>query len=130
MQKITSSETLRIAIAVIEQRQINEEKLFKEQFSVAYESLKPFNVIRKAVDDLFIPSELKDHLVDNIAGIISGYLSRILVVRNSKNPFLRLAGIMLQYGVTNIISKNSEAIRKMFISFIQRLLNQYRQTKE
>lgn len=110
MQKITSSDTLRRAIADIEQRQITEAMLFKEQFSMTFESLKPFNIISKAIEDFFSPSELKGHLLETFAGILSGYFSRILLVRNSKNPFLRLTGIFLQHVVTNIVSKKSDAL--------------------
>jgi len=123
MQKITSVKALRAAIIRLEKRQTEEELLLKEQFSITYESLKPFNVLRKAVTDIFTPVELKQGLLETSAGILSGYLSRVLVVRDSKNPFLRLAGVFVQYSVTNVITKNSEAIMRVATVFIEKLLH-------
>lgn len=57
------------------------------------------------------PSELKDDLVQTAMGIISGYVSRKLLVRSSKNPILRLAGVFVQYGVTNFVANNSASIK-------------------
>ncbi len=112
---------LRAAIVNLEKQQTEEGFRLKDQFSITYESLKPFNVLRKALIDVFTPFELKQGLFETTAGILSGYLSRILVVRNSKNPVLRLAGIFVQYGVTNVITKNSEAIMKFASGFIEKL---------
>jgi len=122
MQNITSVKALRAAILRLEKRQTEQGLLVKEQFAVTYESLKPFNVLRKAVTDIFTPFELKQGLLETSAGILSGYLSRILVVRDSKNPFLRLAGVFVQYGVTNVITKNSESIMKVASAFVEKIM--------
>ena len=122
MQKITSVKELQAAIISLEKRQSEEGLLLKEQFSITYESLKPFNVLLKAIIDIFTPIELKQGILDTSAGILSGYLSRALVVRNSKNPILRLAGMFIQYGVTNVITKNSDAIMKVTSAFIEKLM--------
>jgi len=122
MQKITSVKELQAAIISLEKRQSEEGRLLKEQFSITYESLKPFNVLRKAIIDIFKPIELKQGILDTSVGILSGYLSRALVVRNSKNPFLRLAGMFIQYGVTNVITKNSDTIMKVASAFIEKLM--------
>ena len=123
MRKITSVKVLRAEIICLQKRQSEEGLLLKEQFAITYESLKPFNVLRKAVIDIFTPFELKQGLLESSAGILSGYLSRILVVRNSKNPFRRLAGILVQYGVTNVITKNSDAIMNVASAFIEKLMH-------
>lgn len=121
MQKITTAETLRAAIIKLENRQIIEEKLLKDQFFVTYESLKPVNVIRAAINEFLTLSDLKEPLLETTAGIITGYLSRVLIIRNSKNPLIRLAGIFAQYGITNLISKNSSKIVRVGLRFIQSL---------
>lgn len=130
MKKTTSSGALKRAIIKLEQRRSEEEQLLKEQLSVTYESLKPFNVLRKAVIDVFAPFEIKEGLLETSAGILSGYLSRVLVVRNSKNPFLRMVGIFVQYSMTNVISKNSDAILRVILSFIEKLKSRFPIAKE
>jgi hypothetical protein len=129
MQKITSSEGIRRAIVELEHRQIVDEALFREQFFITYESLKPINVLRNTLYELITPSRLKDNLVQTGMGIISGYISRKILVRSSSNAFLRLSGIILQYGVTNFVSNNSAAIKKVIIQFADQLAGHYRMYK-
>ncbi len=123
MQKIDSTQALHRAIIVLEQRKIIEEDLFKEQFTIAYESLKPFNILRKAINDLTTTSEFKNHVFQTIAGVISGYLSRNLVIRTSQNRLLRILGIFVQYVVTQLITKNSEEIVKIALAYFYRIFD-------
>lgn len=67
------------------------------------------------------PTELKDDLVQTATGLISGYLSRKLLVRSSKNPILRLAGVFVQYGVTNFVANNSDSIKWVGLQLINKL---------
>ena len=121
MQKIIAAEALRKSIEVIERRQREEGKLLREQFTVTFESLKPVNVLRKMLTDIAEPSALKETLVQTITGLISGYISRKLLVRSSKNPLLRLAGVLVQYGVTNFVAKNSDSIKALGLYYINKL---------
>jgi len=130
MTKITSSESLKRAIIVLENRQMKEEQLFKDQFTVTYESLKPINVLRKTINDLLTLSDLKEPLFETATGIISGYLSRLLIIRNSKNPLIRLAGIFAQYSITNLVSKNSNAILKVCLGYLHKLTNHFQKEKD
>lgn len=127
MQKITTAEALRVAIIKLETRQLSEEKLLKDQFYITYVSLKPVNVLRTAINEFLTLSDLKEPLIETTAGIITGYLSRILIIRNSKNPFIRLAGIFAQYGITNLISKNSSKILRVGHRFIKSLTSPSKQ---
>ncbi len=127
MQKITTDEALRVAIIKLETRQLSEDKLLKDQFYITYVSLKPVNVLRTAINEFLTLSDLKEPLIETTAGIITGYLSRILIIRNSKNPFIRLAGIFAQYGITNLISKNSSKILRVGHRFIKSLTSPSKQ---
>jgi hypothetical protein len=129
MQKVTAADTLRKAILVLELRQIEEGKLVAEQFKVTYESLKPLNVLRKLVGEITEPSVLKDNLVQSAIGLVSGYVSRKLLVRSSKNPILRLAGIVAQFGVTTFVANNSASIEAMGIHYLNRFADILRKPK-
>ena len=130
MQRITAAETLRKSILVLERSQIEEGKLLKEQFKVVSESLKPLNVLRKIIGKIADQFELKDDLIQTTFGLISGYVLRKKVVRSSKNPLLRLAGIFVQYGVTNFVSKNSDSIKVLGHYYAIRLLGFYKVRKQ
>jgi len=121
MQKIKAAEALKKSIEVIERRQREEGKLLREQFTVTFESLKPVNVLRKMLTDIAEPSALKETLLQTVTGLISGYISRKLLVRSSKNPLLRLAGVLVQYGVTNFVAKNSDSIKALGLYYINKV---------
>ena len=121
MRKITVAEALKKSILVLEQRQTDQGILLKEQLTVTYESLKPINFIRKVINEIKSPSVLKDNLIQTATGLISGYLTRKIVVRSSTNPFLRLAGILVQYGVTNFVSNHSASIIEVGQYYLKKL---------
>lgn len=126
MQKITAAEALKKSISVIERRQMEEGILLRDQFKVTFDSLKPVNVLRKMIGDIAAPSDLKDNLIQTVTGLISGYVSRKMLVRSSKNPLLRLAGIFVQYEVTNFVSKNSDTIKSLGLYYINKFSNRIR----
>ncbi|HEY3388496.1 MAG TPA: hypothetical protein VGK38_02920 [Prolixibacteraceae bacterium] len=121
MQKITAAEALKKSISILERRQTEEGILLREQFTVTYESLKPVNVLRKILSDIAEPSDIKDSLIQTVTGLITGYFSRKILVRSSRNPLLRLAGVFVQYGVTNFVSRHSDSIRALGLYYINRL---------
>jgi hypothetical protein len=120
-QKISKAQTLKKSIEVIRQKQLEQGKLLQEQFSVVYESLKPYNVLRNAIREIVTPSELKGNLIESATGLLSGYLSRKLLVRSSRNPLLRLAGIIVQYGVTKFVVNNSATTKDVIARFFDRI---------
>lgn len=126
MQKITAAEALKKSISVIERRQMEEGIILRDQFKVTFDSLKPVNVLRKMIGDIAAPSDLKDNLIQTVTGLISGYVSRKMLVRSSKNPLLRLAGIFVQYEVTNFVSKNSDTIKSLGLYYINKFSNRIR----
>ena len=129
MQKITAAETLRSSILLLERRQIEEEKLLREQFTNTYESLKPINLLRKVIIEMASPSDLKDDVIQTATGLVIGYLSRKLLVRTSGNPILRLAGLFVQYSVTSFVAQNSSAIKSLGLHFINKFSGKYREER-
>ena len=120
MQKVIATDTLRKTILMLEIRQIEEGKLLSEQFKATYESVKPLNILRKMIGEITEPSALKDNLVQSAVGLVSGYVSRKMLVGSSKNPILRLAGIIAQFGVTTLVANNSALIEAKGIQYLNR----------
>lgn len=126
---MSKAQVLKKSIEVLEQKQLEEEKLLRAQIIKVYESIKPYNLLWNAIKDAVSSSELKGSLIESASGLVSGYLSRKLLVRSSKNPLLRLAGLFVQYGVTNIVTNNSTFIKNAGIQFIDKLTDKFRKDK-
>jgi hypothetical protein len=111
MQNITSVDGLRNAIQLLETEQKNKGELLKKQVMITYESLRPVNLIKNTLKDLFSSSFEGENISGIAAGITGGYLLKKLFVGRSGNPFKKLLGSIIQLGLTNVIAQNSQLIR-------------------
>lgn len=111
MQKISSVEGLRNAIQLLEAEQNIKGVLLKKQVLITYESLRPVNLIKNTLKDLFSTSFQGENISGIAAGLTGGYLLKKLFVGRSGNPFKKLLGSIIQFGLTNIIAQNSQLIR-------------------
>ena len=118
MQKINSATELRVAILQLESKRIEEEKILKEHFRLAFDSIKPINLIKSTFNEAVSSPELKDSIVNTLVGMTAGYLSKILFERVTKSPFKKLMGTVLMFSIKNIVSKNPETIKTLGEKFI------------
>jgi hypothetical protein len=119
--RITSVAALRSAIRVMEVEQIAKETALKEQFYITYESLKPVNIIRNTIKELFSSSSHREDFSGTAVGAAGGYLVKKLLVGSSGSLLRKLIGTALQIGMTNFASHKSDAIRSIGQSLLQRL---------
>ena len=108
MKKTNETDTLNETISLLEYRQAYELGILKEQFEVTYDSLKPINLIKSAFHEMTTSSELKGNLLNNIIGISTGYLTKKVLVGSTHNPFKRILGTVLQFAITNLVTKNKD----------------------
>ena len=113
MQKINSASTLRDAIVAMELEHAEEGKQLKQQFHIAYESIKPLNLIKSAWKDVVGSQELKNGLVDTSVELFAGYFSKLLFVNASHSRLRKVLGVALQVGVTNLVTKNPELFKSI-----------------
>ena len=123
LMKRKASEELKSAIALLELKRVGEGIAIKQQFSIVADSLKPVNLLKRSIHEITGSIDLKDQLIHTVAGLLAGYLTRKVVVRSSTNPFIRLAAVALQYGVTKYISNSSNTIGDKVLALFNRLTN-------
>jgi hypothetical protein len=122
MQNINSTAELKYAIELLEVEHVLKGRLLKEQFYLTYESLKPINVLKRTLKELTSSAYLIDNIPGTIMGLASGYLSKKLFTGGSGNIFRKLLGSLLQFGVTNVVAKNSESIKSTGLTIFQHFL--------
>lgn len=123
MQSITSSDELRFAIELLEVEQAVKGQLLKDQFFITYDSLKPINMLKRTLREITSSQYLVDNIPGAIMGLASGYLSKKLIIRGSGNILRRLLGSLLQFGVTNVVAKNSDIIKSAGVSIFDYFLH-------
>ena len=111
MKNISCRAELLEAIQLLEEDQGVKLKLMKEDFRQAYESLNPVNIIKNTLKEMSTSDYLADNLVSTSVGVAAGFVSKKVVFGRTSNLLKRLLGSVLQFGVTNIIAKNPEAVR-------------------
>ena len=123
MAKQTAVESLKESIRLLEIQQAEEGKILKEQFKITYESLKLVNLVKSSLKELTDSVEIKNSLFESIVSIVTGYLTKKLMINSTSNPFKKILGALIQLGVTNLVAKNAETIRIYITEFIDRVLH-------
>lgn len=123
MAKTSAVDSLKESIRLLEIRQAEEGKALKEQFRITFESLKPANLIKSSLSELTSSSEIKNSLFETVVSILTGYLTKKMMVSSNSNPFMKIMGAVLQFGVTTLIAKNAENIRTYLMNLIDRLVH-------
>lgn len=129
VERITSVAGLKSEISVLEDEHSAKELLLREQLYLTYESLRPVNIIKDTLRDMFSPN-LTENISGTAIGAAGGYLLRKLLVGSSRNLFRKLLGSVLQLGITNVAANKSEAITSFGQYLLQKLLHKKEKNTE
>ena len=119
MQNITSAAELKDAIQLLEAEQSIKGQLLREQLFLTYEGLKPVNLLKNALKEISSTPYLIDNISGTAMGLLGGFLSKKIFVGTSGNLIKKLIGSVLQIGVTNLVTQNSEIIKSVGQALIQ-----------
>ncbi len=93
------------AIRSLEIQRKNEFVDLKDQFFETGEHFRPINLLNQTIKDLGESPVLKVNLFETLMSVTGGYFSRKLILGKSNSLIKNLLGYVLQYGITNFISK-------------------------
>lgn len=123
MEKQNAVATLKESIRILEIRQAEEGQQLNAQLRITYESLKPINLIKNSIKDLASSFKMKNSLFETIVSFVSGYFAQRMIVSSKSNVFKKLLGVLMQFGVNNIVLKNIETIRIFVSNLIEKIIN-------
>ncbi|HCE57394.1 MAG TPA: hypothetical protein DER09_06200 [Prolixibacteraceae bacterium] len=106
-------ESLREKIMELQIRQAEEGKVLKAQLVTTYDNLKPVNIVKSIVGDVFDSKSLRDEFVNSAVAYTTGLITRKLIIGTSKNPALRLFGLGIQLAMTTLMSKNYATVKEV-----------------
>jgi hypothetical protein len=113
MNKITSTEELNAAILQLENRQMIQEQLLKEQLQFVYTSLKPINIIKNTIREAISSTEIHDDIIEYLGNLAADYVTELFTKGSSGNFVKKYLGQILHYGITAIIKLNTKTIRSI-----------------
>jgi hypothetical protein len=108
MKKINQTEILKETIVLMKMKQADELVQLKDQYHYTIESLKPLNLIKNAFGQMATTSEFKGNILSNVIGISTGYLAKKVLLGSTHNPIKRILGTLLQFVITNVVTKHSD----------------------
>ena len=108
MKKLNQTDILKETILLMKIKQADELAQLKDQYHYTLESLKPLNLIKNAFAVVATSPEIKGNILSNIVGMTTGYLTKKVVLGGTHNPIKRILGTILQFAITNIVTKQSE----------------------
>jgi hypothetical protein len=111
MEKIASTTELKKAIQLLEVEQRAQGAELKEQYVNAYKSFNPISLLTSTLKGAVTSPGIIENIVVGGVGLLSGYLTRKIVVGASSNIFRKLIGTALQFGTTTAVTQNSETIK-------------------
>lgn len=108
MKKANEADLLDQTILSLQIKQADEFDSLREQFHTIFENLTPYNLIKNTFSEITDSSNIKNTILTNIIGITTGYLSRKFFLGKTHHPIKRVLGSLLQFAVTNVVSKRSK----------------------
>jgi hypothetical protein len=126
MESITTAAELKNAIQLLEVEQAIDARNLKDQFYITYESLKPVNLFRNTLFEVISTPNLVDNILGTAAGLVTGYLSKKIVIGASGNILRKLFGSVMQLGVTNIVTQHPDTVKSIGQYIIQNILHKKR----
>jgi hypothetical protein len=113
MENISSPTELKNAIQILEAEQTVQLIEIKDHFYHIYESFKPVNLIENTLKEINASPYLANNLLVATVGLVTGYLSKKAIIRQSDSNLRKLFGFILQFGVTNLVAQNPETIKSL-----------------
>lgn len=124
MKKLNETDALNELIQLNQQQYYTDLRLLKDQFHIAYESIKPINLIKNLVHEVTASPEIKEDLASNILGLATGFISKKIMIDEKGSTFKKVIGTVLQFAVANVVSKHSVNIKAvgtaLFNNFFKR----------
>ncbi|MEQ1732698.1 MAG: hypothetical protein ABL940_03440 [Bacteroidia bacterium] len=125
MEQITTTAQLHTAIQLLKTEQQNKGVLLKEQAKITYESLKPANLIKHALNEIVSVPDLKENIFATTLSLAAGYLSKKAMIGTTINPIKQLLGTLLQMGVTSVLANNKEGIMSAVKTGLSQLITHF-----
>ncbi|MBK7336845.1 MAG: hypothetical protein IPJ00_12030 [Saprospirales bacterium] len=114
--RIRTQETI---LPSIGRQQEQKGKMLREQFHLAYDSIKPVNLIKSTLSEAIESRGFKDNLFNRGRKLTTGFLSKYYLKVKIAAPLKKLLGTALMFGITRLITQNPGALK----TFGKKLLN-------
>lgn len=107
--KIKNSAALQSVIKALEEKRERERQGMVDSFEAITESMKPLQLVKSAFNKLQLPPGLAGNVVKVISVVGISFLSKKLLLGKSSGLLKKIAGLLIELGVADLLTKNTEA---------------------
>jgi len=111
MAENTPYSDLKEAIAKLEKEQALSAVLLKDEFRATYESLNPFNLLKRSFSNFIESPEVRNDLLGLIMPLITGLLIKKASAGTRRGQVVKQAGILFLDGLGRYIVNNPEILK-------------------
>jgi len=119
--EINNTSDLHAAIKKLEQEKEMQKDMLIEQFHITYESLKPVNILKNSLNKVVHSPGAVENIINATVGLGAGLLSKKILIGKSTGIVKKLLGIVLEFGVAGLVSKNSDSIKLGGINLLSKI---------
>lgn len=123
MKKRNETDSLNEMILLQEKKYEMDLAALKDQFHVAYESVKPINFIKTLFHEVTTSPEIQSDLGTDLIGLGTGFISKKLLVDSSDSTIKKVLGTVLQFAIANVVSKNTDTIKNIGINLYNKVVD-------
>lgn len=121
MHKVTSTKELKDAILHLEIEQKEKWVNLKDNLGVAFEALKPINLIKSTYREFLSTPHVAENIVGSTIGLTTGLITKKLIVKKSGNVLRNFAGGLAQMLISNFVTRHSGTIKTIGAGLIHKV---------
>ena len=111
MAENTPYSDMKEAIAKLEREQAVSAQMLKEEFRSTYESLNPFNLIKRSFNNFIESPDVRNDLLGLVMPLVTGFFIKKAAAGTGRGQAFKQAGIMLIDGLGRYIIGNPAILR-------------------
>lgn len=111
MQTIKDINSIDGAIRHLESRQVMQRDALRIQWKTTQNELNPVNIIKDEIRETIANPRFGSQIFNGLFSIVSGYVTKKLIVGESNSAIKKVIGTLAQTGATGAIYKNSDEIK-------------------
>jgi len=126
---IHDSDSLKAAIAELQEKERREKQELVNNFHALKETLKPMNLLKNTFHSVAATPGIGGTLFNTALSLGTGALSKKLLIGSSNSIIKRVAGYAVKAGVTGIVASKANKIKYVGLNLISKMLGKKRPPK-
>ncbi|HQR94396.1 MAG: hypothetical protein B7Y15_03680 [Bacteroidetes bacterium 24-39-8] len=110
MQAPHNTETLSLAILMLEKRRELYFDELKANLEFSYKSLQPVNLVKTGFRELVGSPEVKQGLFSSLVGLAGGFITKKMIIGPAAGMIRNSIGTVMQIIMTNLVSRKTATL--------------------